>query len=247
MSIFVGHILQRYLRHKDYGNVWGFGCIGYLFVCKILDCFHSFHCAFENTFLFFCKLPNMCHMQTPYPLIKLFKLFRARPSSIVLKSLTNTRWCQKTKPKWLFPCVEMISMPIVCPTFKIDVLKMEQAFHTGYREGDKVFLCFTFQLERGGRISKVTHVFLELTLDFWEWEIWVLTSSLFLDACFLCGVGITSCRLGYPTLFIYMMRSPHGTYLLIPLSLTPLMGLLKSSTMMKFNKYVLEFFFLTLN
>jgi len=33
----------------------------------------------------------------------------------------------------------MVPMPIVKPTFKINILKMEQAFHMGYREGDKVF------------------------------------------------------------------------------------------------------------
>jgi hypothetical protein len=36
----------------------------------------------------------------------------------------------------------MISMPMVRPALKIDVLKMEQAFHMGYREGDKVFYVF---------------------------------------------------------------------------------------------------------
>jgi hypothetical protein len=30
-------------------------------------------------------------------------------------------------------------MPIIHPTLKIDVLKMEQTFHFGYQEGDKVF------------------------------------------------------------------------------------------------------------
>jgi hypothetical protein len=33
----------------------------------------------------------------------------------------------------------MISMFVVHPTFKIDVLKTEQAFHTKYRKGDKIF------------------------------------------------------------------------------------------------------------
>jgi hypothetical protein len=33
----------------------------------------------------------------------------------------------------------MISMPIVKPTLKINVLKLEQAFQMGYRESDKVF------------------------------------------------------------------------------------------------------------
>jgi hypothetical protein len=36
----------------------------------------------------------------------------------------------------------MISMPVVKLTLKIDVLKMEQAFHMGYKEGDKVFYVF---------------------------------------------------------------------------------------------------------
>jgi hypothetical protein len=33
----------------------------------------------------------------------------------------------------------MISMPIVKPTFNINVLKMEHAFQMGYQEGDKMF------------------------------------------------------------------------------------------------------------
>ncbi len=37
------------------------------------------------------------------------------------------------------PLCRMISMPIVHLAFKIDVLKMEHAFQTGYHEGDKVF------------------------------------------------------------------------------------------------------------
>jgi hypothetical protein len=34
---------------------------------------------------------------------------------------------------------QMILMPIVWPTLKIDVLKMEQAFQMGYMEGEKAF------------------------------------------------------------------------------------------------------------
>lgn len=33
----------------------------------------------------------------------------------------------------------MILMPTVQPTFKIDVLKMEQTFQMGYMEGEKAF------------------------------------------------------------------------------------------------------------
>jgi hypothetical protein len=43
------------------------------------------------------------------------------------------------KARMNIPLCRMISMPIVCLAFKIDVLKMEQAFQTGYREGDKAF------------------------------------------------------------------------------------------------------------
>jgi hypothetical protein len=37
------------------------------------------------------------------------------------------------------PLCRMVPIPIVSYTFKIDILKMELAFHIGYKEGDKVF------------------------------------------------------------------------------------------------------------
>ncbi len=37
------------------------------------------------------------------------------------------------------PLCKLIAMPIVRPIFKINVLKMEQAFQMGYRQGEKVF------------------------------------------------------------------------------------------------------------
>jgi hypothetical protein len=46
----------------------------------------------------------------------------------------------------------MVPMLVVRPTLKIDILKMEQAFHMGYREGDKVFLFFFDELE-GQRVG----------------------------------------------------------------------------------------------
>jgi hypothetical protein len=33
----------------------------------------------------------------------------------------------------------MATMPIIHPTLKIDVMKMEQAFQMGYRDGEKAF------------------------------------------------------------------------------------------------------------
>jgi hypothetical protein len=45
----------------------------------------------------------------------------------------------KCKARMHVPLCMMVPMPIVKPALKIDILKMEQAFHMGYREGDKVF------------------------------------------------------------------------------------------------------------
>ncbi len=61
---------------------------------------------------------------------------------------------------------------------------------------------------------------------------------------FLCGMGITSCRLGCFILTMCMMMRPFGTSLLIPLSLWTSHGLVEFFiAMMKLNKYVLELFF----
>jgi hypothetical protein len=44
-------------------------------------------------------------------------------------------------------CRMMISMLVLKSTLKIDVLKMEQAFHMRYREGDKVLYMFATNWE----------------------------------------------------------------------------------------------------
>jgi hypothetical protein len=48
----------------------------------------------------------------------------------------------KEKAQMSIPLCRMISMHVVKPTLKIDVLKMEHDFHMGYKEGDKVFYVF---------------------------------------------------------------------------------------------------------
>ncbi len=48
----------------------------------------------------------------------------------------------KRKTCMNIPLCRMISMPIVHPTPKIDVLKMEHAFQIGYCEGEKVFYVY---------------------------------------------------------------------------------------------------------
>jgi hypothetical protein len=44
----------------------------------------------------------------------------------------------KRKARMHVPLCMMVPMPIVRPILNIDILKMEQAFHMGYREGNKV-------------------------------------------------------------------------------------------------------------
>jgi hypothetical protein len=45
------------------------------------------------------------------------------------------------------PLCMMVPMPVVRLAFKIDISKMEQAFHMGYREGTRFFIC----LQQAGR------------------------------------------------------------------------------------------------
>ncbi len=52
-------------------------------------------------------------------------------------------------------------MHVMCPTFKIDVLKMEQASQTGYHEGDKVF--YVFPLNWKGKEQ-----FVDFDVDSWN-------------------------------------------------------------------------------
>jgi hypothetical protein len=49
----------------------------------------------------------------------------------------------KEKARMSIPLCRMISMHVMRSILKIDVLKMEHAFHMGYREGDEVFYVFT--------------------------------------------------------------------------------------------------------
>jgi hypothetical protein len=49
----------------------------------------------------------------------------------VIEILEKHKMLPKRKAQIKMPLYKMILMPIVCPTLKIDVLKMEQAFHFG--------------------------------------------------------------------------------------------------------------------
>jgi hypothetical protein len=65
---------------------------------------------------------------------------------VVQMNKINTTLClekykmfPKRKAKMNILLYKMILMHVVRPTLKIDILKMEQALHFGYREDDKVF------------------------------------------------------------------------------------------------------------
>jgi len=56
----------------------------------------------------------------------------------ITKILKKHKMFPKCKARINISLCKMISMPIVFLGLEIDVLKMEQTFHFGYREGDKV-------------------------------------------------------------------------------------------------------------
>jgi hypothetical protein len=64
----------------------------------------------------------------------------------------------------VIPLCQMISMLVVHHAFKIDVLKMEEAFHIAIGRGTKFFM-FHLSIGKGMRIFKTTHVFFKSALD----------------------------------------------------------------------------------
>ncbi len=140
----------------------------------------------------------------------------------------------RNKAQMIIPLCWMISMSIVRPALKFKVFKMEQAFQTRYQDGDKVFYVSPLNWKGQEEFQK-QHMFSWSRHWMFENErfesscLLILTWSLSLGACFLCGMGIIGCKLGCLTLIIYMMMGLFGTSLLIKLSLTPFMGLLNFS------------------
>jgi hypothetical protein len=57
--------------------------------------------------------------------------------------LENYKITPKCKAWMHVPLCKMVPMPIIKHAFKINILKMEQAFHMRYKEGDKVFQLFS--------------------------------------------------------------------------------------------------------
>jgi hypothetical protein len=94
---------------------------------------------------------------------------------------------------------------------------MEQAFQTGYREGDKVFYISNPWIGRERRnlfILMLTHgmptgVFKMKILSTSFLEIWI--SSFYQIICFLCGMATMRCRLGCLTSNVCIMKILNDT------------------------------------
>jgi len=70
---------------------------------------------------------------------ELGNLLGGKISSIPWKCWTNSKSIQKNKVRMNILFCRMVAMPIVCLALKIDVMKMEQAFQMGYKEGERAF------------------------------------------------------------------------------------------------------------
>jgi hypothetical protein len=58
-----------------------------------------------------------------------------------MEVLDRDKILPKEKAQMSIPFCRMISMHVMKPTLKIDVLKMEHAFHMGYKEVTKFYMC----------------------------------------------------------------------------------------------------------
>jgi hypothetical protein len=90
------------------------------------------------------------------------------------------------------PLCHMISMPIVHPTLKIDILKMEQHFRLAIGKGTKFLMCH-FSIKRGRRNSNSNTCLFGVNIGCMKMRdlslscLPILTSSLSLGACFCVG------------------------------------------------------------
>jgi hypothetical protein len=68
-----------------------------------------------------------------------------------VKILEKYKIFPKRKVMMNIPLHCMVPVPIVCSTFKIDILKMENVFQIGYKERDQNFLLIPYKLEGRGK------------------------------------------------------------------------------------------------
>jgi hypothetical protein len=116
------------------------------------------------------------------------------------------------------PLCKMVPMPVVKLTLKIDILKMEQAFHMGYKEGDKIFNLFMtsykskehdffYTMEHGMNIGSLRMSGLKKCCE--TTQTWCASLTRF----FLCGIRTIGSKLGCHTLTYCTMLIHPSTYL----------------------------------
>jgi len=116
--------------------------------CSLISYFQILHLPKSCCDLWF-QSGNLFHFQCVANARLMTQSIKSKSttSSRLRRFWTNTRFCQKRKLKWTFPFA-MVPMPMVRLALKIDVVKMEHAFHMGYKEGDN-FLWVCHKLARG--------------------------------------------------------------------------------------------------
>jgi hypothetical protein len=131
-------------------------------------------------------------MQILYPLIGLFKSFRAIPRLIALKSLTSTRWCWRTKSRWLFCYVGWYRCQLFILLSKLTSSRWRRHSKLAIEKG--IFF-FYISPRRGKRNSKSNTCFLWVNIGCLEMRYLIffclssLTSSLFPGAWFFVWDG----------------------------------------------------------
>lgn len=90
----------------------------------------------------------------------------------------------------------MVTMPIVCPTLKIDVMKMEQAIQMGYKESERAF--YVSPQNRQGKTEPMINF-----VDSWS-LLWKEKNEQFeavlkvdLDKCHVC---LERCSMSWTTI-----------------------------------------------
>ncbi len=132
------------------------------------------------------------------------------------------------------PFCRMISMHVVRPTFKINVLKMEQAFQTRYHEGEKV--SYVSPLNWNGKEQ-----FVDSYIDYWnahwhsEMKIFnnffleIQISSFYQVVCFFIWDGNHRLQTWLPYIQHVHNEDPKWHTQWIPLCSTPHIALWSST------------------
>ncbi len=132
MFTFVGHILQRYFHHKDYGNTSSIACIGINFglhnfkflsqlslcICNILNFLEACQVVAYVNFLSFNRIMQVVHRQTKFNSSEVIDKHKMMPRN---KAQMVIPLCLHTLPKKLI--IERLYM----------LLQYKDDFHMWYQ------------------------------------------------------------------------------------------------------------------